>query len=56
MLSHHFYTKYITACQNRLNKKLDPKQKTIQTFIINAQGLRKARNENPPTWEIGVTS
>ena len=39
-----------------LNKKLDPKQKTIQTFNIDAQGLRKTRNENPPTREIGVTS
>ena len=39
-----------------LNKKLDPKQKTIQTFNIDAQGFGKIRNENPPTWEIGVTS
>ena len=39
-----------------LNKKLDPKQKTIQTFNIDAQGFRKTKNENPPTWEIGVNS
>ena len=39
-----------------LNKKFDPKQKTIQTFNIDAQGFRKRRNENPPTREIGVTS
>ena len=39
-----------------LNKKWLPKQKTIQNFNIDAQGFRKARNENPPTWEIGVTS
>ena len=39
-----------------LNKKLDPKQKTIQTFNIDSQGFRRARNENPPTWEIGVTN
>ena len=39
-----------------LNKKLDPKKKTMQTFNIDAQGFRKTRNENPPMWEIGVTS
>ena len=39
-----------------LNKKLDPKQKTIQTFNIDAQGFRKTKNENPLTLEIGVTS
>ena len=39
-----------------LGKKLDPKQNTIQTFNIDAQGFRKTRNENPPTWEIGFTS
>ena len=39
-----------------LNKKLDPKKKTIQAFNIDAYGLRKTRNENPPTWEKRVTS
>ena len=39
-----------------LNKKLDPKQKTIQIFTIDAQGFRKTKNENPLTWEIRVTS
>ena len=39
-----------------LNKKFFPKQKTIQNFIIDAQGFRKTKNENPPTWEMGVTS
>ena len=39
-----------------LNKKLDPKQKTIQDFNIDAEGFRKTRNENPPTWDIEVTS
>ena len=39
-----------------LNKELDPKQKTIQTPNIDAQGFRKTKNENPLTWEIGVTS
>ena len=39
-----------------LNKKWLPKQKTIQNFNIDAQEFRKTRNENPPTWEIGVTS
>ena len=39
-----------------LNKKLDPKQKTIQAFNIDSQGFRKTRHENPSTWEMGVTS
>ena len=39
-----------------LNKKSFPKQKTIQNFNIDAQGFRKTKNENPPTWEIEVTS
>ena len=39
-----------------LNKKSFPKQKTIQNFTIDVQGFRKTRNENPPTWEIEVTS
>ena len=39
-----------------LDKKLDPKKNTIQTFNIDTQGFRKTRNENPLTWEIRVTS
>ena len=39
-----------------LNKKLLPKQKTIEIFIIDAQAFRKTKNENPPTREIGVAS
>ena len=39
-----------------LDEKWLPKQKTIQNFNIDALGFRKTRNENPPTWEIGVTS
>ena len=39
-----------------LNKKSFPKQKTIQNFTIDAQGFRKTKNENPSTWEMGVTS
>ena len=39
-----------------LNEKSFPKQKTIQNFNIDAQGFRKTKNENPPTWEMGVTS
>ena len=39
-----------------LNKKFDAKQKTIQTFIIDAQGIRITKNENPVTWEMRVTS
>ena len=37
-------------------KKYLPKQKTIQNFTIDAQGFRKTKNENPLTWEMGVTS
>ena len=37
-----------------LNKKLDPMQKTIQTFNIDTKRFRKTNNENPATWEIGV--
>ena len=39
-----------------LDKKLDPMQKTIQTFNIYAQRFRKTKNENPLTREIGVAS
>ena len=39
-----------------LNKKSLPKQKTIQNFIIDVQGFRKTKNENPPTQELGATS
>ena len=39
-----------------LNKRLLPKQKTIQNFNINAQGFRKTKIENPPTWQIEFTS
>ena len=39
-----------------LNKKPLPKQKTIQNFTIDAQDFRKTKNENPPTWEMEVTS
>ena len=35
-----------------LNKKSLPKQNTIQNFTIDAQGLRKTRNENPPMQKI----
>ena len=39
-----------------LSKKWLPKQKTIQNFNIDAQGIRKTRNEIPPTRDIEVTS
>ena len=39
-----------------LNKKLAPKQKTIQTFNIDAYRFRKTKNESSPTWEIGVAN
>ena len=53
VLSEHFISQPVKIY---LNKKLDPKQKTIQTFNIDAQGFRKTRNENPSTWEIEVIS
>ena len=34
-----------------LNKKWLPKQNTTQNSNIDAQGFRKTRNENPPTWK-----
>ena len=49
-------TKYTQPVKLDLNKKSLPKQKTIQKFTIDAQGFRKTKNENPPTWEMGVTS
>ena len=39
-----------------LNKKSLPKQKMIQNFTIDAQGFRQTKNENPPMWDMGVTS
>ena len=42
--------------KSNLNKKLDPKQKTIQTFNIDAKRFRKTKNENSLPLEIGVTS
>ena len=39
-----------------LNEKWFQKQKTIRSYIFDAQGFRKTRNENPPMQEIGVTS
>ena len=39
-----------------LNKKLLPKQKTIEIISFVAQAFRKTKNENPLTREIGVAS
>ena len=39
-----------------LNRKSLPKQQTIKNFTIDAQGLKKTKNENPLKWEIRVTS
>ena len=47
---------YTQPAKLDLNKKSFPKQKTIQNFTIDAQGFRKTKKENPPTWEMGVTS
>ena len=55
---------WINSAKLDWNKKSLPKQKTIQNFIIDAQGFRKTKkmkillqkNENPPTQKMGVTS
>ena len=39
----------------KIDLNLDPKQKTNQKFNIDAHRFRKTKNENPLTWEIGVT-
>ena len=39
-----------------LDKKYYPKQKTFQTFNIDAKGFRKTKNVNHAMWEIGVSS
>ena len=39
-----------------LNEKLDSKQKTIQTFNIDAKRFRKTKNKNLLTREVGVAS
>ena len=39
-----------------LDKKLDPKQKTFQTFNIDAQRFTQTKNENPLMREIGINS
>ena len=52
---HHTEQSIAQSVKVDLNKKFDSKQKTIQIFNTDAQGLRKTKNENPPTWERGVT-
>ena len=52
---HAYHIKHLDTSSSHfvkvdLNKKLDSKQKRIQTFNIDAQGVRKTRNKNPPTW------
>ena len=47
---------YLQPAKLDLDKKSSPKKKTIQNFTIDAQGLRKTKNENPPTWEMRVIS
>ena len=49
----YFNIDYPQPAKTDLNKKSFPKQKTIQNFTIDG---RKRRNENPPPWEIEVTS
>ena len=39
-----------------LNKKSGTMHQTLIFFNIDAQGFRKTKNENPPTWDMGVTS
>ena len=42
--------------QMDLNKKSGTMHQTLISFNIDAQGFRKRKNENPSTWEMGVTS
>ena len=42
--------------QMDLNKKSGAMYQNLIAFNIDAQGLRKTKNENHPTQEIGVTS
>ena len=51
-----FKNEYTQPVKIDLDKKLLPKQKTVQIFIIDAQGFRKTKDENPPMREIGVAS
>ena len=52
-----FLWRYLTQpVKIDLNIKLLPKQKTIEIFVIDAQALRKTKNEKPLTREIGVAS
>ena len=48
VLSEHFISQLVKI---DLNKKLDPKQNTIQTFNFDAQEFRETKNENPSTWK-----
>ena len=50
------YRYFVQFAKIDLNKKWLLKQKTIQNFNIDVQGFRKTRNENLPSWEIGVIS
>ena len=42
--------------QTDLNKKSGGLHQTLTSLNIDAQGLRKTKNENPPSREIKVTS
>ena len=55
LIARHLQTKAQPAKLD-LNKESFPKQKTNQNFTNDAQGFRKTKNENSPTWEMGVTS
>ena len=47
---------YSHQAKTDLNKKSGAMHQTLIFFNIDAQGFRKTTNENPPTWEMGVTS
>ena len=51
-----FFCFFTQPLKINFNKKLDRRQKTTQTFNIDAQGFRKTKHENLLTWEIRVNS
>ena len=53
MIFKSFYSGYDAHSVNiYLNKKLDPKQKSIQKFSIDAKKVKKTKYDNPPMQKI----
>ena len=45
-----------TACQKSFELKVGSHAKNFSNPQYDIQGFRKTKSENPPTWEMGVTS